>query len=497
MNNTKITVAVIVIKVPDDPFLARSDKLLKDLIFTTNSSKNAVVVEQLFLYRQDLKKALKSIKSKYTIMFESCDSYESNVVIELLKKLDSTPKAVGIYAPTEFLFDDRNVRGDFIFKASSTVNSSIYSKKLGRSNLLMLTKQYRRLFSIPFMLSFRKKYPPKNLIKLPNSGPLVSWRLTNITDDKIIPISKTTTCPPELVSVQNAMLMRVGENFLDQHAVHSVTSGTNTNKTPGKVMLFETSPDDVMNFGDIMSRHLLRSFGIEPLYSQIDDCQMLAVGSLLDYFLRRRLANPELAYIWGSGFLHNDITTLDFNDAKICLVRGKLTLDRIVNIQHGVNIPLGDPGLIVDRLVPKPQKRFKLGIVPHMDQLQSPELNKLRECENTVIISPFGKPLEVIEAIGECEYVLSSSLHGIICADSYEIPNLRMRIDYGLMGGDYKFKDYYSVFDSDRMKTVEINETLNKDSDSIVSIIEKYYVEPKNLQSIKDNIVDSFPKDIF
>ena len=38
--------------------------------------------------------------------------------------------------------------------------------------------------------------------------------------------------------------------------------------------------------------------------------------------------------------------------------------------------------------------------------------------------------------------IVSSSLHGLICSDAYNIPNLWLD-EYKLIEGDFKFKDYF------------------------------------------------------
>ena len=45
-----------------------------------------------------------------------------------------------------------------------------------------------------------------------------------------------------------------------------------------------------------------------------------------------------------------------------------------------------------------------------------------------------------------CKHIISSSLHGLICSDSLGIPNRWIKLSQ-LLGNDFKFKDYYSVFD--------------------------------------------------
>ena len=49
---------------------------------------------------------------------------------------------------------------------------------------------------------------------------------------------------------------------------------------------------------------------------------------------------------------------------------------------------------------------------------------------------------EFINELLEVENVISSSLHGLIMADAYGIPNARVNISNKLIGGHFKFKDY-------------------------------------------------------
>ena len=52
-------------------------------------------------------------------------------------------------------------------------------------------------------------------------------------------------------------------------------------------------------------------------------------------------------------------------------------------------------------------------------------------------------PLDVIDQITSCRKILSSSLHGLIVADAYRIPNARLILSNLICGGDFKFDDYY------------------------------------------------------
>ncbi len=67
---------------------------------------------------------------------------------------------------------------------------------------------------------------------------------------------------------------------------------------------------------------------------------------------------------------------------------------------------------------------------------------------------------EFINELLEVENVISSSLHGLIMADAYGIPNARVNISNKLIGGDFKFKDYYMSVD----RKIDLGLQLNKNT---------------------------------
>jgi pyruvyltransferase len=52
----------------------------------------------------------------------------------------------------------------------------------------------------------------------------------------------------------------------------------------------------------------------------------------------------------------------------------------------------------------------------------------------------------VLTEIAQCRCILSSSLHGLIAADSFHIPNLHIVFSDRPLGDGYKFDDYYSAY---------------------------------------------------
>ena len=128
---------------------------------------------------------------------------------------------------------------------------------------------------------------------------------------------------------------------------------------------------------------------------------------------------------------------------------GELSLKLLEKVSGQKFSPvLGDGGLLIARLFNElPEKKYSVGIVPHFADENLPEIALLQKnIPGRVVISPLGNPLHCAKKIAECETVISSSLHGLIAADSFCIPNLQMVLSNNIVGGLFKYNDYYSVF---------------------------------------------------
>ena len=91
--------------------------------------------------------------------------------------------------------------------------------------------------------------------------------------------------------------------------------------------------------------------------------------------------------------------------------------------------------------------------MPHYADRRDPRLERLRKAypEDVVVIDVRQKPEPVIREIARCETILSSSLHGLVTADSLGIPNGWLRLSDRVLGGGFKFRDYYSALDLERL----------------------------------------------
>ena len=200
------------------------------------------------------------------------------------------------------------------------------------------------------------------------------------------------------------------------------------------------------NFGDYLSPLIVEMIsGKKVVYAEPRDADMIAIGSILS---RERKARGMLLkrklHIWGSG---TDKASRVFSGRHIYhAVRGKITRSQINKLQQ--NPALGDPGLLVDQLYDgksKPEKKYGLGIIPHFVDQRDPRMEALLALPKTRLINVFSPVEQVVNEIRQCEFVLSSSMHGLIVADSFGIPNRRMPFSSGIIS-DLKFDDYYSAF---------------------------------------------------
>lgn len=84
--------------------------------------------------------------------------------------------------------------------------------------------------------------------------------------------------------------------------------------------------------------------------------------------------------------------------------------------------------------------QYDLGVIPHWSDAELP----LKFAYGHVI-RPENGPMHVMTEIARCRRVVSSSLHGIIVADSFGIPRqaeLFPNAHSPYEGGDFKFRDY-------------------------------------------------------
>jgi pyruvyltransferase len=278
------------------------------------------------------------------------------------------------------------------------------------------------------------------------------------------------------------------------------------------IKLFYYNPCDIKNFGDQLNIYLIKNFSNRKIIeSSCNSASFVCIGSLLEQFLytvhnKRIKTNKKPLTIWGSGFIsaqgeHPVSKFNEFNkfsrETIFKAVRGKLTFERLRGME-GFNLDkcvLGDPGLLSYLLVDKMevQKQFRVGIIPHYvdqnDNLIQIIKNRL---SMSTILNINDPPLVFLNKLRSCEVVISSAMHGLIAADSLGIPNIRIKISDNLTGGDYKFKDYYSVFGIDHQYLNE-EDCKNITNNDINKIQASYIIKPEQVKKITSDLLDVIP----
>lgn len=225
--------------------------------------------------------------------------------------------------------------------------------------------------------------------------------------------------------------------------------------------------------------------GVE--YAPPHRCELVAAGSLLQRLNRshrlHRLGLSRRLHLWGTGSLRAEDSLGGRH--HVHALRGPLTLDRVAAADP--SIPLGDPGLLAEVLVGAPSARHRaLGVIPHMVDRGHPEVQAFLERNpHAQLLDITADVRQLLGSIAACEQILSSSLHGLIFADAFGVPNAWFTASDRLIGGRHKFDDYYGVFGL-RPDPVRLDEVRADD-------VAAGYARP-GIERIKADLAASFPR---
>ena len=86
---------------------------------------------------------------------------------------------------------------------------------------------------------------------------------------------------------------------------------------------------------------------------------------------------------------------------------------------------------------------------------------------------------------------MSSAMHGLIAADAMGIPNVRLVLSDRILGGDYKFTDYYSAFGLPLQQKVILDDKTKITNTDFIS--NQYNITPAQVSKICDSLLAAFP----
>lgn len=188
------------------------------------------------------------------------------------------------------------------------------------------------------------------------------------------------------------------------------------------------------NFGDDLSRVIVERMIGHPvklgLLHRPGPPILLAAGSILHYARSGDV-------VWGSGFREDPMQENRFQTLDVRAVRGPLTREFL--LRKGVDCPevYGDPAVAMAHLFPELKRQEPVHeyiIIPNMADVVC-----FAPYKNVVIPTlPWD---QVIGEILKSKLVISSSLHGVIVAESFGVPARLIKMTW--MEKLLKYRDYY------------------------------------------------------
>lgn len=216
---------------------------------------------------------------------------------------------------------------------------------------------------------------------------------------------------------------------------------------PGRLPLFWW--DRETNFGDFLGPFLAelitgrRAFNIRHLPGVPG---LASVGSI-----SAKLPHAGIA-LWGSGLLRPIRSPASHLPSRVHAVRGRLTRKQMQR-HYGSDVPkvFGDPALLLPKYYqPAADQRTKgrIALIPHF--LHREGALAAGAADDIALIDVAGEPEDVLGQIASARCVVSTSLHGIICAQAYGVPWAWLQnAEHDVNGGAFKFEDFFSTLGGD------------------------------------------------
>lgn len=244
-------------------------------------------------------------------------------------------------------------------------------------------------------------------------------------------------------------------NYIIQHTNYDdskiyVNSFVKLNKQTGEIL-----PN---NWGDELNFNFLSKLFNKDVVLYDGNCRAnyTCIGSIItDNYIN------NYTIIWGAG-IQNSNYVLKNKPKKVCAVRGPLTREFL--LKNNIDCPevYGDPALLLPSVYkPKIEKKYKIGIIPHWQTGLLDDYN-ISSNKHILIIDMhnYNNWTDVIDEILSCDYIVSESLHGLIIAEAYGIPNLWIDIKLNNMY-DIKFHDFFLSLGIDREKSFYLSPFTN------------------------------------
>ena len=270
------------------------------------------------------------------------------------------------------------------------------------------------------------------------------------------------------------------------------------------------------NFGDVLSENIFGDlFDQDVRYAKYFQADYIAIGSILQKVfyndkrgcgayenlkkkVRAFASRNRPLHVLGSGFIEDVLTYSDpikpVRKLNLIALRGEKTRDIMSRVlgEDLSQVPLGDAGLLVSELFEASaiKKKFALGVVPHFIDQEAPGVRSLLAMPGACLLDVLRDPQDFLQDMAACQTVVSTSLHGLIAADSLHIPNLWIEASDNVDGSGFKFQDYYSIYGlSPNSYDLRIQPP---ESITPERIRQMYQVDSARVEQVKSQLMDVF-----
>ena len=222
--------------------------------------------------------------------------------------------------------------------------------------------------------------------------------------------------------------------------------------------------------GPLLVQKILDSKGLR--IHDINKRKLLTIGSVMHFA-------DTGDTLWGTG-VNGKVADTEhhYADLDVRAVRGPLTAEYLK--RKSINVPeiYGDPGVLVADLWPRSQatEPGKVLYIPHMRE-------KKFHRKGLQTLSPLVSLEKFIAEIQTAEKVISSSLHGVIIAESYGVPACLFQ---SANETAFKYEDYYQGTGRHTFKVFDD-----------IAAARKYEPEVPDFTLVKKNLLSDFPWDLW
>lgn len=218
------------------------------------------------------------------------------------------------------------------------------------------------------------------------------------------------------------------------------------------------------NWGDDLNYYFLKEISLRPIIIMNDTLiakyimrNYLAIGSTIGMITNRKTV------VWGAGLMSEHLSEkIKVSDIKA--VRGPLSRKVLMEQSVYTDCPTcyGDPALLLPlHYMPKVRKKYRIGIIPHYA-----DVDRLRQLSNLadihiIMTKNYKHWHDFIDEIVQCECLVSSSLHGLIVAEAYDIPSQWVEFGNSMNRKHFKYHDFYASIDKKAEVFIVDEETTN------------------------------------